>query len=416
VRWRCTKGRATIGGVIEFTRGVGVAAVIVSLGCNAAQLPPIDNGGVTPPPSGACGTGSWRPGRLEIHHIDIGQGDSTLIVSPTGRTLLVDVGEPRWDRDDGARVIGPYVRGVLGCERLDQVLITHFHVDHIGYPEKGGLWSLVNVQGFTVGRMFHRNTASYMGDTSGTAGRWRDYLAGAGRSLLHPEVVEEGTGQIDLGPGVSFRVVAVDGHGALKAGDFSSGEAPPNENDYSAAAVVRYGQLDYFIGGDLSGELVKTTFGYTYHDIEFKVARDLPDVDVYRAGHHGSEHSSSPTLLAQIDPEVSIISDGDGNSYGHPRQETVDRLLATSVVYLTERGDPRTNLGNARVAGHVVVRSEDGLRYEVNGDSYIASDPARVDQDGDGYFREADPDDGAAAVGPAPRGGCDPVYQSCLGS
>jgi beta-lactamase superfamily II metal-dependent hydrolase len=396
--------------VSEFT--VRLGAVLV-LGC--AQVPAVAVDGVGGPAPAACGTGSWRPGRLEIHHLDVGQADATLIVGPTGRTLLIDVGEPRWDRDDGARIIGPYVRGVLGCAHLEQVLITHFHVDHIGYPGRGGLWQLVNGQGFTVDRMFHRNTASYMGDAGGTASRWRDYLAGAGRGLLHPELITEGA-QIDLGAGVSFRIVAVDGHGALRAGDFSTGAAPPNENDYSAAALLRYGQLDYFIGGDLTGELVKTTFGYTYHDIEVAVARGLPDVDVYRASHHGSEHSSSPTLLAQIAPEVSIISTGDGNPYGHPRQETVDRLLATSVLYLTERGDPRTNLGAARVAGAVVVRTEDGLRYEVNGDSYIATDPPRIDQDGDGYFREADPDDGAAVVGPAPRGGCDPLYQSCLGS
>jgi beta-lactamase superfamily II metal-dependent hydrolase len=398
--------------VIRFTARAAALALLTSA-CSAAEVPALDGG--APGPLESCGTGSWRAGRLEIHHIDIGQGDSTLIVGPNGRTLLIDVGEPRWDGEGGARIIGPYLRSVLGCTRLDQVLITHFHVDHIGYPGRGGLWHLVNMQRFTVGRMFHRNTASYLGDTSGTAARWRDYLAGPGGPLLHPQVIEEGGGQIDLGPGVSFRVVAVDGHGALRAGDFSGDGAPPNENDYSVAALLRFGKLDYFIGGDLSGELLQTTFGYTYHDIEVAVARELPDVDVYRASHHGSEHSSSPTLLAQIDPEVSIISAGDGNPYGHPRQEAVDRILATSVLYVTERGDPRTILGAGKVSGHVVVRTEDGISYQVNADSYLATDPVRVDRDGDGYFREADPDDSAGAVGPAPRGGCDPIYQSCLG-
>jgi hypothetical protein len=219
-------------------------------------------------------------------------------------------------------------------------------------------------------------------------------------------------GQIDLGPGVVFRIVAVDGGGALRPGDFRADRSPPNENDYSVASLLRFGRFDYFLGGDLSGEWAPTTFGYAYHDVESRVAAHLPDVDVYRANHHGSDHSSNPTLLAQLDPEVAIISTGDGNPYGHPHQASVDRLRATAVLYLTERGDARTDVGDARVAGNVVVRT-DGTTYSVNGDLYVASDPARVDADGDGYFREADPDDTSPSIGPSPRGGCDPVYQPC---
>jgi len=345
-----------------------------------------------------CGAGAWRPGFVEIHHLDVGQADSTLVVGPTGRTLLVDAGESRWDGDDGARAIGAYLQAVLGCTHLDQVLLTHFHVDHVGYPGKGGLWQLVEGVGVTVGMLLHRDLDRYRGDGGATLERWQDYLAGAGRRL-HPQVVREGRGQVQLGPGVDFRVVAVDGHGALRAGDFRLDRAPPNENDYSVAAVLRFGAFDYFIGGDLSGEWSVSPFGYAYHDVESVVARGLPDVDIYRANHHGSDHSSNPTLLGQLDPEVSIISAGEGNPFGHPRPAAVARLTATSVLYLTQ-------------GGPVVVRT-DGRTYTVGADSFTAADGARIDADGDGYFREVDPNDAAAAVGPAPRGGCDPVYQPC---
>jgi beta-lactamase superfamily II metal-dependent hydrolase len=378
--------------------------VLLLAGCEG----PAGDGGS----GGACGGGSWRPGTLEIHHLDVGQADSTLIVGPTGHTLLIDAGEPRWDGDEGARVIGRYVLGVLGCARLEQVLVTHFHVDHVGYPGKGGLWHLVEVQGFVVGKLFHRDVEAFRGDSGGTIDRWLEYLAGAGRGKLHAEVLREGSGQIDLGNGVSFRVVSVDGHGTLKPGDFRLDRAPPNENDYSVAALLRFGSLDYFIGGDLSGEWSVSPFGYAYHDVESMVARGLPDVDVYRVDHHGSDHSSNPTLLAQLDPEVSIISTGEGNPYGHPRQATVDRLQATSVLYLTEHG-AGADVSGARISGDVVLRSVDGLTYEVNGDMYLATDPARIDRDGDGYFREADPDDESPSKRPALRGGCDPVYQVC---
>jgi hypothetical protein len=364
-----------------------------------------------PPDATRCEGGSWHPGALEIHHLDLGQADATLFVGPTGRTLLVDAGEPRWDGDEGALATGAYLRSVLGCARLDQVLLTHFHVDHTGYPGKGGLWHLVEQQGFAVGRLLHRDLRGHRGDSGATIDRWLEYLEGAGRRL-HPEVAREGMA-LDLGPGVDLRIVAADGHGGLLPGDFRLDRAPPNENDYSVAALLRFGALDYFIAGDLSGEWLTSSYGYAYHDIESLVARGLPDVDVYRADHHGSEHSSNPTLLAQLQPEVSIVSAGDGNPYGHPAPATVERLSTSGVVYLTERGaiDPG---GPVRVAGPIVLRTVDGRTYTVNGDLYIATDPVRVDADGDGYFRQADPDDTDASIIPALRGGCDPLYQPCF--
>jgi hypothetical protein len=262
-----------------------------------------------------------------------------------------------------------------------------------------------------VGRVLHRDIEAFQGDGGATIARWRDYLARAGERL-HPTVVTEGM-PLELGPGVDLRIVATDGHRALRAGDFQADRAPPNENDYSVAALLRFGAFDYFIGGDLSGESLTTPYGYSYHDVESVVAGGLPDVDVYRADHHGSEHSSNPTLLAQLQPEVSIVSCGDGNPYGHPAPATVDRLRARGVLYLTQ-GGAASGVAGVRVGGPVVVRSADGLTYAVNGDIYTATDPVRIDADGDGYFREADPDDGSAAVRPLLRGGCDPLYQDCF--
>jgi beta-lactamase superfamily II metal-dependent hydrolase len=373
---------------------------------------------MTPSPPATCGTGAWTPGTwtpgsLEIHHINVGQGDAALVVGPTGRTLLIDVGEPRWESSEGARRVGTSARRVLGCARIDTVLITHFHLDHVGMPDKGGLWHLVHEQGFTVGKTLHRDIETFTGKDSATLRNWRAHLRDAASAPLHAQVVRRGSGQIDLGPGVSVEVVAVDANRVLKAGDLSEDVSPPGENDYSVALRLRFGKLDYFAGGDLSGEYLETSFATTYHDIEMHVARRLPDMDVYRVSHHGSDHSSSETLLAQIDPEVSVISVGNTNPYGHPRQGVVDRLLTRGSVYLTERGDPRTKLGQAQVVGDVVLRTSDGARYTVAGTEFVATDPARVDSDGDGYFREADPDDAKPAAVPSSRGGCGPRHQIC---
>jgi beta-lactamase superfamily II metal-dependent hydrolase len=381
---------------------------ILVVGCSLVPSSPGQVGNGDPP-----GGGSWQPGWLEIHHIDAGPATSTLVVGPSGRSLLIDAGEGTWDSEEGASVVGAYLRNVLGTSHLDYVLVSHFHLDHTGAPGHGGLWHLFHRQGVSVEKLLHRDFPQYQGEGGATLDHWREYLAGEGRSLLHPEVARLGAEQIDLGPGVSTTIIAVDGNGRLNPGMVANDPSPPNENDYSVALVLRYGQLDYFTGGDLSGETLVSGFGYTYHDIEQAVAPRTRDIDVYRVSHHASAHSSSPTLLAQMKPRVSIIEVDDDNDDGHPHQATVDRLIGLGPVYLTGRGSRDTDLRGGRVVGTVVLACQDGVEYWVAGDRYLASDPARIDADGDGYFREADPDDAAAGVVPPPRGGCDFAHQNC---
>jgi len=363
--------------------------------------------------TGACGGGSWQPGWLEIHHIDAGEAVSTLIVSPVGKSLLIDAGEASWDQNDGANVIGAYVRSVLGCSRLDYVLVSHFHLDHVGFPGYGGLWHLVHEQGFSVGKLLHRDLFRFVGVASATLTSWRTYLQSADGQALHPEIAVVGSSQVQLGGGVSFSIVAVDGSGVLPAADLSTDHAPPDENDYSIAALLRMGQLDYFTAGDLSGQTLISSQGYSYHDLETRVAPKVKDVDVLRVSHHGSSHASNASLLAELAPRISIIQVGDGNTDGHPTQATVNRLLATSLLYLTEHGNAGTNLRGAKVLGHVVVRTSTGIDYTVGSEHFIATDPVRLDADGDGYFAEADPDDSSASSVPAENGGCDARYEAC---
>lgn len=385
---------------------VPVGALLVLAGCLPELPNPSGNQsdhGQPRAPDGPCGSGTWQSGWLEIHHIDVGQAVSTLIVSPVGRSMLVDVGEADWDRTEGAERVGDYLRGVLGCARLDYLVVSHFHVDHVGFPGYGGLWHLATQQGFSVGRLLHRDLDRYVGTSATMVSAWRDYLQSPAAAVLSPQKAALGRSQVELGGGVDFAIVAVDGNGLLPVGDWSSDPAPPDENDYSIAALVRLGRFDYFTAGDLSGQTNVAT-GYAYHDGETALAARVKDVDVCRVSHHGSSHSSNATLLAQLDPEVAIVQVGDGNRNGHPSQATVDRLLETSVVYFTEHGDPATDLGAGKVVGDVVVRTDDGIAYTVAGDRFTATDPRRVDDDGDGYFVEADPDDHSALVVPAPNG------------
>ena len=400
-------------------RMVFIALLSIVASCLPA-LPDASSGGeqgstvATGQGTGECGSGSWQSGWLEIHHIDAGEAVSTLIVSPVGRSLLIDAGEAEWNGNGGADVIGAYIREVMGCARLDYVVFSHFHLDHVGFPGYGGIWHLVHEQGFLVGKLLHRDLFHYAGAGGETLDTWRTYLQGDEAQVLNPEIATLGTGQVQLGGGVAFAFVAVDGNGVLPAGNFAADATPPDENDYSIAALLRMGRLDYFTAGDLSGEmLISRQYGYSYHDIETHTVAQVKDVDVYRVSHHGSSHASNGTLLTEMEPRVSIIQVADGNSNGHPTQRTVDRLLTTSALYLTEHGDSGTNLRAGKVVGHVILRTSTGIDYTVNGDPFVASDPPRIDGDGDGYFIEADPDDNSSAAVPAPNGGCDAAYEAC---
>src|SRR5262249_15523400 len=123
---------------------------------------------------------------------------------------------------------------------------------------------------------------------------------------------------------VKIEIVAVNGNGV----------ATTNENDLSVVAVVRYGNFDAVIGGDLSG--FKT---YSYEHIETSVGPKISQVEVYKVNHHGSRYSSNDNWLTTIKPRVGIISTGVGNDYGHPTQECLERLHAAGVrTYWTEMG------------------------------------------------------------------------------
>jgi GMP synthase (glutamine-hydrolysing) A subunit len=142
--------------------------------------------------------------------------------------------------------------------------------------------------------------------------------------------------------------------------------------DSSVALKFTCADFELFSGGDLTGETVERSFGLRregYHDVESSTAPRVGDVEVYRADHHGSGHSSNPCLVSTLRPEVSIISSGE-NTYGHPDLRVVQALRPHGLVFITSGADARVR---AEVAGEIVGGdvevdvSADGRRYTVNG-------------------------------------------------
>ena len=268
---------------------------------------------------------------MRIVHINVGQGDATLIVGPS-KTLLFD---------GGVTGSGTAIRNVLNSlsiSSIDYFVAGHYHADHIGAIDE------VLNGGITL------NTASY--DRGGTysSQTYTDYVTavGAKRSTITLNQ------QIDLGGGCILTCIAV--NGTTNHGNVS----PTGENDRSIALVLRYGTFDYFIASDLTGG------GSSTGDVETKIAVDAGDVDVLHVGHHGSTTSTNQTLVDTLKPEQAVISCGDGNSYNHPVQAILDRLEAPTQmqkIWQTEAGNGGTS--SKVVVGDNITFLTDGNTYSV---------------------------------------------------
>lgn len=380
----------------------------------------------------ACSTsGTWTPGELNVYWFDVEQGDSQLIVGPTGKTLLVDLGERAWNSSGTGTMatrVANEIKAICGTGSnpvaLDHVLVSHHHLDHIGYahvPEDGassignGLWQLLapvaqGGLGFTVGSLLDRDGGTWtdangnnqcevgtasapapevdwhnVGTTSQTARRFICWLYGpagqADRAHIAGKVTPlTNTGSwptIDLGTGAVGTVVNANGKGTMQAdgvtpvsGDHSAAAVPPSENDYSTAVKVTFGSYKYATAGDSDGEYATSGNGYTYNDIEAGLPAKFGNLnfDTVRANHHGSGHSSSNAYVTALDPESSVVSCG-ANSYGHPANRALDAFQAAgSDVFLTNNpcdttdttGNPIDYSGTLNTNGTVKLTTTGG--------------------------------------------------------
>lgn len=276
-----------------------------------------------------------RGGPLQIHCLNVGQGDATLVIAPSGRTLLVDAGYDSL----GLRKVLPWLSS-LGITSLDWIIATHYHGDHIG-----GLDEVISA----LSRDSVKQAVYDRGWSYGT-NAYDDYIRAAGAKR---RTITDGLA-LDLGDGAVVRCLAVNGNGRLRS-PFT--DPPWSENDLCIALRISYQAFDFFVSGDLSGE--STAY---YRDIETSVGPEVGPVEVLRVNHHGSAYSSNRAFLAALSPLASVISCGK-NDYGHPSYEALNRLRPYGPVYQTADRNGRP------VDGDVIITS-DGRRFVINGDTF----------------------------------------------
>ncbi|MFH1680602.1 MAG: MBL fold metallo-hydrolase [Candidatus Eisenbacteria bacterium] len=282
--------------------------------------------------------------KLTIHCINVGQGDCTLIQTGTGMTFLYDAG---YNGEGTAEVI-PYLQG-LGIDQLTYVGASHYDADHIGGLDE--VVYAIGVDSASLDRGWTYTTSAYY-----------NYVTAVG-SLRR--MVDDGD-VIDLGDGVTVRCVCVNGNGLL---------TPPfnytqyDENDLSVGYVVSVGSFQFFVGGDISGNVSCTP----YHDIETSVGNEVGDIEVLRVNHHGSHCNSNWNFVNALSPEAAIISVGDGNPYGHPTSTVINRLVSIGAyIYQTELGTGGSiPAGRGEVAGDIVIQTNGHCTYTIQDSVYL---------------------------------------------
>lgn len=254
-------------------------------------------------------------GDTKVHFIDTGHSDSVLIEN-NGKFALIDAG----DRDDDTTVKS-YLTG-QGVKRLEYLIITHFHADHFGAAD-------IVVTDFEVGTTFVSNGNA---DTQ----VYQDFINALSNKGLKPSVPLEGA-EVSLG------------NATLTFYNTRGGNS--NENNNSLVTLLQSGSRKALFTGDAESQ------------VEANLT-NIGDVDLFKAGHHGSDTSNTSSLLNRIKPEHVVIMAGANNKYGHPSAEVMNRFKSLGIpVYRTDE------------QGTIIVTlSEDGVSVDKEPGSYKSGD------------------------------------------
>lgn len=292
---------------------------------------------------------------LLIYAIDVEGGQATLLVSPNKASLLVDTGWPGNNGRDASRIQAAMQDA--GITKIDHLLITHFHVDHVG-----GVPNLI--QKVQVGEFLdHGEDREQSSDTK------RDYAAYLKAIEGHPRRILKPGDTIDI-PGLSTIVITADGE-HLKAipgvtpkpnpycASEPQAEADPTENARSAGVLVTFGKFRFLDLGDLTKQ---KEIALVCPD------NPLPKIDLYLVNHHGFNLSNSRAFVDAIAPRVAIMDNGAHKAGSPEAWQTVHDspgLVDLWMLHTAEGSDPAHNSPDPLIANLKGGSAPDGQYLKV---------------------------------------------------
>lgn len=271
---------------------------------------------------------------IDIYFVDVMGGAATLIVTPSGESILVDSGWPGFEDRDPKRIVH-VLQDVAGLEQIDHLVTTHWHTDHYGGVE--GLSKLVEIRNFWD-RGLPEDNLDGLDFPDGPKPDDPLYVAYKKASEGKRRVLRAGQ-RFEVGGGAEVVIVASGGEvitpeqrfpGATVEANPLCADVPPDQpedmsdNVRSIAFVLSLGDFQFFDGGDLTWNLERALV--CPHNL---IGPENGTLDVYQVTHHGMDISNHPTLLQTLRPTVAIMNNG-------PRKggsaATVERLRGIDTI------------------------------------------------------------------------------------